>query len=56
METKLFMKKVSEHSFRKYAIIAENALSASTSEVQLLRSESDIHTDLKSVLDIVFSM
>jgi len=37
METKLFMKQALANSFRRYTLVAENMIAASTAEAQLVR-------------------
>ena len=36
METKLFMKRALASSFRRYTLVAENMIAASTAEAQLV--------------------
>jgi len=36
METKLFMKRALANSFRRYTLVAENMIAASTAEAQLV--------------------
>jgi len=47
METKLFLRRVTSDSFRRYTLVAENSVAVRTYDVRFVRSKHSANTVIK---------